>query len=639
MIVKKVAKMSKAGGGSFGGLADYLMDVKHDNEKVREFQFSNCNAGDDYDLNIKEITATQRINTTAKNDKTLHLIVSFQEDENPTPETIKAIEMELVKSIGFENHQRLSVIHDNTNNLHIHIAINRVDPQTGGCTKEMLRDVHILQNKAIELEEKYHLKRDNHTAKDKEPVKIKDKEIHSGVQSFLSWIKEDVATEIKEVLKDETKSLEDLQKTLNKYNLELRERGAGIVISDKDRALYVKASDVDRGLSKGNLTKRFGEFKPSRIEEPAITKFGAKTSSLWEEYQNQTKTQRDTKKELLDSLSNKSTKAFQDLKVGYAERKEKIKNDPTINKLIKREAHKILNAQREKQFKQLKEQFAAERSTIFKNNEFKTYAAFLAERAANGDNEAIKVLRKKGLDTPAAGDVIELDKKEDDKRHKILPGQTPHISKKGIVFYNVEGGKIIDAGRSLKLSRLDQGETSIREFLDLAKIRFGTTPVVIRGSETFKKDVAEINKSVGLKISEEGRGQPSPDAFEKLKKRIGEKHNAERGRFTATHNEGRFDSYIASARAYYDGIAKQLENVIRHFRDFGRTGSDTIRERVIDVRFGKERGIGTEREINTGTLTRAATDRERNGALQSANGKSSKTDRTIKEKKDKGVER
>ncbi|MGD9971266.1 MAG: TraI/MobA(P) family conjugative relaxase, partial [Sulfuricurvum sp.] len=346
MIVKKVAKMQKEGGGSFGGLADYLMDVKHDNEKVREFHFTNCNGGDEYDMNIKEITTTQLVNSTAKVDKTYHLVVSFQEDENPSMETMRSIEAELVKSIGFADHQRLSVIHDNTNNLHMHIAINRVDPETLSCTKEMLRDMHILGNKAIELEEKYNLKPTNHIPKEREPVKIKDKEIHSGVQSFLSWVKTEAAAEIKDILKDESKSLEELQKTLNKYNLELRERGAGIVLSDKDRPLYVKASDVDRGLSKGNLTKRFGEFKPSRIDEPSTTKFGMKRSSLWDEYQEQTQEKRTVKKELLSTLSEKLDKAFQHLRDDYARRRGEIKNDPTLNNRVKREAYRILSEKR-----------------------------------------------------------------------------------------------------------------------------------------------------------------------------------------------------------------------------------------------------------------------------------------------------
>lgn len=509
MIVKKVSKMQKEGGGSFGGLADYLMDVKHDNEKVREFHFTNCNGGDEYDMNIKEITATQLINTTAKTDKTYHLVVSFQEDENPSIETMRSIEAELVKSIGYENHQRLSVIHDNTNNLHMHIAINRVDPETLACTKEMLRDMHVLQNKAIELEEQYNLKPTNHHPKDREPVKIKDKEIHSGVQSFLSWVKTEAAAEIKEVLKDQSKSLEELQKTLNKYNLELRERGAGIVISDKDRALYVKASDVDRGLSKGNLTKRFGEFKPSRIDEPSITKFGMKQSSLWDEYQEQTQEKRTTKKELLETLSEKSDKAFQYLRDDYARRREEIKTNPTLNSRVKREAYRILNEERAEDMKSLKERFAGERSTIHKENQYQTYTDFLTDKAATGNAEAIRTLRRKADNDPNVNALILKEGERESEYSRLLPGQKPHVSKNGSIFYKVDGGKIIDAGRSLKLV-YEKSETALREFMDLAKIKFGTmSALLIQGNDEFKNRVRELNdKEKGLNIlSEQGEEQ------------------------------------------------------------------------------------------------------------------------------------
>ncbi len=130
MIVKKVAKMRKGGGGSFGGLADYIIDAENEGEKVLDYEFTNCTYENDFFMNIKEIETIQSLNTIAKSDKTFHMIVSFSEDENPSLETMRAIGEEFVKSIGFGNHQRLSVIHDNTNNLHMHIAINRIDPDT-----------------------------------------------------------------------------------------------------------------------------------------------------------------------------------------------------------------------------------------------------------------------------------------------------------------------------------------------------------------------------------------------------------------------------------------------------------------------------------------------------------------------------
>lgn len=632
MIVKKVGKMKKAGGGSFGGLANYIMDLKNEGEKARDHEFSNCNFGDDYNMNIQEITAVQKYNTAAKNDKTYHMIVSFQEDETPSLETMRSIESELVKSLGFENHQRLSVIHDNTNNLHIHIAINRIDPETFLC-KDPFRDIHTLQTKAIELEEKYQLKRTNHTTKDKEPTHIKDKEIHSGITSFLSWIKEDVGTEIKEILKDKTKSFEDLQKTLNKYNLELRERGAGLVISDKDRSLFVKASDIDRSLSKSALNKRFGEFKPSRIDEPAITKFGAKTSSLWDEYQSKTKEQRSTKKELLEKLSSKGTNEFTELKDDYTRRRNIIKKDPTLKPRVKRLAYKMLSDERAKEFTELKEKIGGERTAIFKDNQFKTYTEFLQERASGGDVEALKTLQRKESKKSQAGNVIELVKEVKGRNQKILPGQKPNITKSGIVFYNIKGGKIIETQSAVKITK-EINPLNIKEYLDLAKMKFGTiNPVKIKGDKKFIKAVTEINKEVGLLIKEKNELLPK-SKLEQIKQRIGEKHNASRGRFTANSDKGRFECYITSSRTYFDGVTEQLKNVIGHFRDIGRTGADTIRERIVDVFIAQDRTIGDPSKTNTNFTTRTTTDRERNGTIQSTDGKSNGISK-IK----KGVER
>lgn len=86
----------------------------------------------------------------------------------------------------------------------------------------------------------------------------------------------------------------------------------------------------------------------------------------------------------------------------------------------------------------------------------------------------------------------------------LLPGQKPHVSKNGDIFYKIDGGKIIDAGRSLKLV-YDKSEKALREFMDLAKIKFGTmSALVIHGSDEFKNRVHELNKTMGLKLDNKG---------------------------------------------------------------------------------------------------------------------------------------
>ncbi|MDY0215051.1 MAG: TraI/MobA(P) family conjugative relaxase [Bacilli bacterium] len=623
MIVKKVPKM-KAGGGSFGGLANYLLDIKNNNEKVEGFEFSNCSFGDDVQYNLQEIASTQKVNTNTKSDKTYHLIVSFREDENPTPEVIKAIEDELAKSLGFENHQRLSVVHGNTNNLHVHIAINRIDPETFKC-KDPFRDIPTLHKKAVELEERYRLKRDNHTAKNREPVKIKDKEIHSGVQSFLTWIKETALPEIKEVIKEEKTSLEDLQRVLNKYNLELRERGAGVVISDKERALYVKASNVDRALSKNNLIKRFGEFKPIHFEEKSTTKFGHNKTSLWSQYQEQTQQIRNDKKALFSSLSKEAADEFQNLKIEYARRRNLIQVNPKLNKYVKREAYRLLGQERAKEFKALKNKLTSERTAIYEENKFHTFTDFLQEKAAAGDPKALSSLKRKNVSVEQFGDVIESE--NGTGKHKLLPGQKVQITKSGIVFYKIDGGKIIDTGNALKLSGV-RSETNLREFLDLAKIKFGALPVIVKGTKQFKEATKESSGTVGkINFTKE---DTKSQTFDQIKKRIGEKHNARRGEFTASHDQSRWKSFTASTRAYFGGAREQLENVISDYRNSSLTSRNAINERIADMQSIQNRSIGSKEWFKSNTITTTTTNRGRDTSLQAANGKDKPNDR-IKE--------
>ena len=165
MVVKQVA--AKKGTGSFGGLADYLLDKQHDGKKVHDYEFSNCSFGQEVASNLKEIQNTSSLNINAKSDRVLHLVVSFHEDEQPTKEQLQYIERELVKVIGMEDHQRLTVAHSNTNNFHIHIAINKIHPETKKLI-DPYRSKKKLSEKAFELEEKFGFRRDQNQLIEKE---------------------------------------------------------------------------------------------------------------------------------------------------------------------------------------------------------------------------------------------------------------------------------------------------------------------------------------------------------------------------------------------------------------------------------------------------------------------------------------
>ncbi|WP_394809200.1 relaxase/mobilization nuclease domain-containing protein [Nitrosomonas sp.] len=57
-------------------------------------------------------------------------MLSFPEGERLSFSDLNAIEERFCDVLGFNGHQRISVIHDDTNNLHMHIAINKIHPRS-----------------------------------------------------------------------------------------------------------------------------------------------------------------------------------------------------------------------------------------------------------------------------------------------------------------------------------------------------------------------------------------------------------------------------------------------------------------------------------------------------------------------------
>ena len=56
-------------------------------------------------------------------------MVSLKAGENPDGKTLRVIEERFCNELGYAEHQRVSVVHHDTDNVHIHVAINKIHPQ------------------------------------------------------------------------------------------------------------------------------------------------------------------------------------------------------------------------------------------------------------------------------------------------------------------------------------------------------------------------------------------------------------------------------------------------------------------------------------------------------------------------------
>ncbi|MGD9637938.1 MAG: TraI/MobA(P) family conjugative relaxase [Alphaproteobacteria bacterium] len=294
MISKHIPRTTKS---SFRRLAKYIAGAEDDGEKLSDFWIVNSDAGetlDDLELAIIDIENTQSRNTRCRVDKTYHLLVSFK-NEKPDLKTLKEIEKEFAKALGIETHQRVVGTHQNTDNFHMHIAYNKINPETFKVAT-LSNDYYKRSKVCRDMEKKYNLKVDNGIEKTKEPnyekphEKARDFEAKTWQQSFYSYVKEQKEPLTKAL--NQAQKWQDIHNAFEEVGLLLKKRGNGLAIVSKDKKIAIKASDLDRTFSKNALEKRLGKFEESaHIVEPKrtytekpLTKH-PNTPILWQKYQ------------------------------------------------------------------------------------------------------------------------------------------------------------------------------------------------------------------------------------------------------------------------------------------------------------------------------------------------------------------
>jgi len=489
MIIKKVISKHQ-NQSSFKTLSEYILDTKNGSNKVDFSYFSNCDF-DENDKNISFIHQMQSLNTTTRADKTLHLIISFQEDERPSRELLKQIESELLNSIGMEHHHRLSVLHDNTNNYHMHIAINRIDPQTHKRI-DVFQDIVKMQKKAQELEKKFNLKVDNHTPrKDLEP----NEQNKSVIEKFKEWTKNKILDELKEILSESDSTIYHIHNLLSRFNLELKIRANGFVIKDRSRNLFVKASSIDSKLSKFYLTQRFGEVSEfNSILEPE-ERFGKLKSEHWKNYQALTELQKGLKSSFVQEHKIKNREEFLAINEEYKRYKRSVRALKHIDKRLRVRNLKQLELKRKIRIKLIKDSYQRKKSIFFAQHKRMSYEDYLIGEVLKGDILALEFLKKYPNRNPKQDEkaIIGVDDRG------IFLNEEPKIGKNGFVFYDfgATNSRIIDKGNHLKI--VNGSDMVILEALEMARAKY-SKELEINGDNEFKIKVLKIVKHEKMDI-------------------------------------------------------------------------------------------------------------------------------------------
>jgi len=199
---------------------------------------------------VDEIEITQQRNTRAKVDKTYHLILSFR-NERPNAEQLREIERAFAETLGFSEHQRIVAAHDNTDNFHIHIAYNKIHPESLRVHVPY-RDHLNLQKTCRKMEKEYGL-----------GIDAGERASLSPQQVVLSRMN-DIKLALAEVAAAAS-NWEELHNGFAEHNVTIRRVGNGLVMQFINEKTRVKASDVSSAFAIGSLKKRLGDYQIDAI--------------------------------------------------------------------------------------------------------------------------------------------------------------------------------------------------------------------------------------------------------------------------------------------------------------------------------------------------------------------------------------
>jgi hypothetical protein len=482
MIAKHVS-MRSLGKSDYGSLVNYITDAQSKDHRLGAVTVTNCETTLVPDA-ISEVLATQFSNKRARGDKTFHLVVSFRAGEQPGDSTLRAIEARICAGLGYGEHQRVSAVHNDTDNLHLHIAINKIHP-VRHTMHEPYYSHQTLAELCATLERDYGLESDNHTPHRRSAEsRAFDMEQHAGVDSLVGWIRRECLQEIKQA-----PSWSELHHVLLDNGLELSERANGLVFKAAD-GTTVKASTVDRDLSKPSLVARLGFFEaseqqvstaPTRQYRKDPIRLRVNTVELYARYKAEQQGLSAARGDALQHARERRDRLIDAAKRSGRLRRATIKvvGDSRANKkLLYALASKALRDE----IQAVHRHHQQERTALIAEHARRTWADWLKLEAQRGNGEALMALRARQR-AGSKGNTLQGEGQVSSGHAPVVDG----ITKKGTIIYRAGLTAVRDDGDRLQVSR-EATREGLQEALRLALQRYGNH-ITVNGSLEFKAQI------------------------------------------------------------------------------------------------------------------------------------------------------
>lgn len=303
MIVKKIknTKTEKPKVWQIGDLVDYIRFPHNRNpqEKIEYAGGRNFLSTTHVGQKMEMIALARE--TAHSNMPVQHWMFSWREGEQPSREQVEELVDMFLEKMEMIGHQTIYGLHHDTDNYHLHIAVNRMNSESGKVVQPHrgfdIREAHKIlahiENKqgwASEENSMYAILENGELARRRVAQKVKlkqaalDFEHATGEKSAQR-----IARERGYVIIKNAQSWVEMHEKLAKVGLRFEKKGSGaVIIVGKN---VVKASSVDRAFSMGKLCKKLGNFEegnyPENLEKIAPEPVSSVNHEVWKEYQQE----------------------------------------------------------------------------------------------------------------------------------------------------------------------------------------------------------------------------------------------------------------------------------------------------------------------------------------------------------------
>jgi hypothetical protein len=563
MIVKKVPTSKRAPAKSKAlnvrALVDYIAGLRAGGtgEKVEHRGAVNL-LNVDHEAQLQEMVDLAE---TAKRSPqpVQHWIMSWREGEQPTTAQADAAVATFLDEMGLARHQAIYALHRDTHNWHLHLAVNRVDPETERVVTVNNRFDHEVAHKAIARIERQQgwqgedralflmrsggeLERARPRGHGRETSGVaRDFEERVGARSAERIALEDVALIVRRA-----RSWAEMHRELGHSGIRFERKGSGAILWIGDQP--VKASRAGRDCSMAALEKRLGEFTPAvpqrSLERPRARALqplepGARPWQRYAEERARHHGERAARRDRLVGLQREESRRLAEHQ--RQERAEVFNRSWKGQRDLLSATRSVLAAEQAQERAALRDRQRLERAGLGRTERFPSFKHWLAKGSPELAQEWRYRERRPAtiegpeFEPPSARDIRAFE--------AVVDGAHVH--------YRIKGERarpaFTDRGRIIDIR--DTRRDSVLAALQLSAQKWGTFEV--HGSESFRRLCAELAAEHGFKITNPELQQKIAAERERFRMRVERFPTENRGALSPS------DAY----RAHSAEVARQARRV------------------------------------------------------------------------------